>query len=72
MLIKKLRQTAPIPKKPKRRKDQDLVHIDGKQTTWGDFKKKFSEDVQRRQKKGAFTFTMNKGDPDKEKKLYWN
>ena len=58
-------------KQPKTRKDTDIVNIDGKRQRWADFKKKFLEDAKRKNVE-AQRFTLNKGDPDREKYMVWN
>jgi hypothetical protein len=55
----------------KHRKDLDVVDIDGKRLRWGDFKKKFKEDINKNRKMTMKDFVMYKGDPEKEKLLHW-
>ena len=63
-------------KKIRQRKPDEVVNIDGKKLKWGEFNKKFYEDIEKRITAGEDVkhreFLMNLGDPLKEKKLIWN
>ena len=48
-----------------------MVHIDGKKHKWADFKKKFEEDMKRNKSVTEKTFTLNRGDINKEKQMRW-
>ena len=66
-----------VPKKRIRiRRDTEEVNIDGKIDAWGNFTKKFFKELDKKEMKGEKiekrTFILNKGDPDKEKKLFWD
>jgi hypothetical protein len=58
------------------RRDAELVNIDGTVLLWGKFRQKFFEDIDKKEmrgeKIGKRTFILNKGDPHKEKKLFWD
>lgn len=60
----------------KERKPADRVNIDGKDHKWGDFVNKTYAEYQDKANKGEIIteneFIMNKGDPKKEKLLFWN
>lgn len=58
------------------RRDSEIVNIDGKEVTWGIFRQKFFDDLDKKEmrgeKIGKRVFILNKGDPNKEKKLFWD
>ena len=70
-----LQKTVPQKRKIKLRKPEEVVNIDGKKIKWGDFNKKFYEDIERKLKNGEevqrHEFLMNLNDPLKEKRLIW-
>ena len=68
-MVQKDRQKNP-PKsgRKKPRGDQDVVNIDGKNYRWAQFKTKFLKEKKDLKYK---KFTLNKGDRQKEKNLYW-
>lgn len=70
-------QRGPVYKKKMRiRRENELVNIDGKDMMWGKFTAKFFEGLDQREmrgeKIGKETFLLNKGDRNKEKRLFWD
>ena len=65
-----------IKKRIRIKKDAELVNIDGKELLWGKFRQKFFDDLDKREMRGETivkrSFILNKGDPNKEKKLFWD
>lgn len=65
-----------VKKRIRNRKDAEVVNIDGKELLWGKFRQKFFDDLDKKEmrgeKIGKRSFILNKGDPNKEKKLFWD
>ena len=74
----KMATSGPIKVKRKIReqKPEEEVNIDGKVVKWGQFKKKFHEDIERMTRAGQQIprqeFFINLGDPNKEKIMIWH
>lgn len=52
------------------------MNVDGKEMMWGKFTAKFFDGLDKKEmrgeKIGKETFILNKGDPNKEKRLFWD
>ena len=64
-------------KKIRVRKDDEEVQINYENVTWGQFKRRFEEDMNNKFKLGdpippSMVWLLNKGDRQKEKQLYWS
>lgn len=67
----------PIKKKIRQRKPDELVQINYEKLKWGEFVKKFNEDLDLKETQGepippSMVWSLNKGVRDKEKNLYWS
>ena len=60
-----------MPKKPKARKNADMVDIDGRIQRWEDFTRTFLNS-NKAKRGGTATFILKKGNPEREKQLTWN
>lgn len=60
----------------RKHRDEDELNIDGRPRKWGEFTKKFHEDIDRKKKQGQEvrekSFVLNLNNPRKEKLLTWH